>query len=647
MNQTIGFVEVWLAQILEIDFFEYGLENGSVAAAVDQSGFDEAFRVITYLWEKLDNRNPDFEPAIHNTVVAGMRMAIHKYWANDDLLNDLSGEDAKASNIYLNTVAVGPSGNRFSLDSIKDEINNRINNTDSESSEAEAEATEIENDDDESNNTTQEVEVVEEKKVPEWKILTDNVIEKVNATWSDRIFRDCEFPDDGVRVVVFGQDIDDSHLDKIVGVAKSIKKSIICMYNLSQVERTIEMLKANYNMSDLSKDILFFMMSVSNSKFAFIESSKVLCFGHEIDEMNAVAGIDQNKEIENIRNITTISYEEKEKRVSEILRSRKNSPVYKFDGIYKDTVTNVIWAVKDRCVVYFLIPYSNEKNKKFYLIAYDEFARRYGKSVPYNDLVKIDSEYMLRMQHNNKEEYIKFAVSSSKTITDQLKSKRDEHLAKYKEHLDKALEHAKIFQRYHDQIAYFNEEAFLEDERKKANDNYEQTMAIDKISSISVRDNMVHVYTHNIYAQDERTKRYHDIGTFHFTIGMHSNAYDQTKTLKIKNTKHQINTGSGIMNAPHVWAAGNICHGNLATGMTDAYKRRNLFELVYQVLLFLESANTSDSAGEKVNRWPEVSEEVALNKNYNGDTIYTVMKEMAEAEKKFDDALADAIPIHI
>ena len=93
--------------------------------------------------------------------------------------------------------------------------------------------------------------------------------------------------------------------------------------------------------------------------------------------------------------------------------------------------------------------------------------------MPYQDLVKSDTEYMVKMQNDNKEEYVKFAISSSKVITEQIKKKRDEHQKKYKEHLDKAMEHAKMFQRFHEQIEYFDEEKFLSDERKKANDTYE------------------------------------------------------------------------------------------------------------------------------------------------------------------------------
>jgi len=643
MDQTFGFIEVWLADILHIEYLEYALENGSIAAAVGQDGFNESFTAISYLWEKFD-QDDAFRPRVVDSIISGMKIAIHKYWANDDLLNDLTGERAKLSEVYLNVIGIGPG--RFSLDAIKDEINNRNinihqdNNADINNNEAIPEE--------------QNVDIKQNKElqfdtIPIWKTRIEEIVHIIKSiTYLDPT-RDEIFGEDKVRVVSFkGEEVSDDQFDRIIKTAKGIKKSVICIYSASDANLIIDALKRNYNMDDISKYVLFFIHSLPTSKFTLTENAKSLCFGYEIDEIYKIPGTsNENDEINKIRNDNSLNDAEKQDSINLILAERKNSPIYKFDGIYKDTVTNVIWAVKDRCIIYFLIPYSTGKNTAVYKCIYNELIRRYLKSLPYRELVKIDLEYMEKMHSNNKEDYINFAVESSKVITEQIKKKMEQHRSQYKEHLDQAMEHAKLFQKYFDQISYFDEKKFIKDQRNKANENYEQTMAIDKISAITVKDNTVHVYTHNLYAQDERTKRWHDIGTFHIAIGMHSNAYDANRTVIIKNTKHMIQVGASKMNAPHVWENGTFCHGNLASGMIDAYKRKNLFELVYQLILFLESANTSDSAGEKVNRWPEVSEEVALNTDYNQNSVYEIMEQMAQAEKKFDDALADAIPIHI
>lgn len=644
MDQTYGFVEVWLAKAINIEYLEYALENGAIAAAVDLDGFDKAFKTMVFLWDKLDKERA-FEPTIYPSIIAGMRLAIHKYWANDDLLNDLTGETAKASETYLNVVAIGPG--RFVLEVIKDEINNQYTVSEQEVPVGNAEAIPEEQ--------IVEAESAEPEPEPKPIVIPEWVarIEKIAASISEcsptsYITRDESIEEYRVRVIVYESEINNAQFSQLVDVANGVKKNIICINSSALTNKVIGFLKHDYDMTDLAKYVLFFITTPPIEKFSLQENVRALCFGHEIDEMYSISGTrNENEEIDKIRKSAELSDEEKEEKVGVIIRGRKNSPIYKYDGIYKDTVTNIIWAVQDRCLIYFLVPYAYDKNKNFFKVAYNEFVRRHLHSLPYGELVKIDAGYIAKMHTNHKEDYIKFAIESSKVITDQIRKKMQEHHEKYKEHLDQAMEHAKMFQRFHDQIAYFNEDKFVSDEYKKANDNYEQTMAIDKISAITVKDNTIHVYTHNIYAQDERTNRWHDIGTFHISIGMHSNSYDQEKTVSIKNTKHEINAGGTMMNAPHIWQNGTFCHGNLANGMTDAYKRRNLFEVVYQIILFIESANTSDSAGENVNKWPEVSEETALNINYHGDAVYEVMSQMVKAEKKFDEVLADAIPIHI
>jgi len=185
--------------------------------------------------------------------------------------------------------------------------------------------------------------------------------------------------------------------------------------------------------------------------------------------------------------------------------------------------------------------------------------------------------------------------------------------------------------------------AFEEKETAKAITTFNEVSAINKISAITVDNGTVHIYTKNLYVQDDRTGKYHDIGTFHIQIGMINSTYDVDNTVRIYNTKY---TGMGMNNgfqAPHVFEDGHACHGNLATGMIEAYRQRNLFDLVYQILIFLQSANTGDTAGQYINTWPEVPESVALSTEE--EDKFKI--EISETEKKFDAVLAEAIPIHV
>jgi lysozyme family protein len=101
------------------------------------------------------------------------------------------------------------------------------------------------------------------------------------------------------------------------------------------------------------------------------------------------------------------------------------------------------------------------------------------------------------------------------------------------------------------------------------------------------------------------------------------------------------------MQAPHVFQDGHICHGTLAIGMTNAYKKRDLYQLVLQLILFLQQANTDDAAGKYVNCWPEISEEMIRLQEQKATE-----KEPEKAEfinkpedQHFDEVLAGAIPV--
>ena len=80
--------------------------------------------------------------------------------------------------------------------------------------------------------------------------------------------------------------------------------------------------------------------------------------------------------------------------------------------------------------------------------------------------------------------------------------------------------------------------------------------------------------------------------------------------------------------------------------MVEAYKNRNLFDLVYQIIIFLETANVADGAGQYVNSWPEVSEEEAIGKEESKD-INFIYSAKTEVEQQFDNMLASALPITI
>lgn len=639
MTETYGFIEEWLAKFLELDFLNYPLDSGANIAAVDNVGFAKAERIVLELWEELEDSDPLLHPCISTSVIEGMHILVHTFWVNDDIFDEITSETAKELPVYYSIKALGTSGIRFNLEAIKNKIVESLNSTNKEQNDSQTEAVpaddvvEIKNEKKEIPKLTQREEKINN--------FFDTLKDISTSTIKDET---C----DGHRIVEIGINIPETLVNAFKGLATSINKHIVligCQATADYI--TKKKMKDTYDLKFIQSHTVILVMGSLSSNFDNCAQRSTICFGHNIKNMYILHSKgDDNSAITKIRNNSELSSTAKEDKISKIIHSKKNTPLYRYDAVYKDTVTNVIWAVKDRCVIHLLVDIK-DKYEAFYNTALLELARRFHNKLPYDALREIDNTYIEEMNDGNKADYISFSLVNSRIILDELKKKRDEHYKMYKDFHTKALEHAKIYQKFADQISYFDENKFVSDEKKKAEENYDHTLDLDQVSAIIIKDNAVCVYTHNIYIQDERTSRWHDIGTFLIEISMHSNSYDTSKTVRIHNTKYQIDAFTGKMQAPHVYEDGHICHGNLATGMIDAYSRRDMFGLVYQILLFVSSANTSDGAGQNVDKWPEVTEDIALGNTQGSDEEKNEkMRQLKEAEAVFDNQLADSIPIH-
>lgn len=102
------------------------------------------------------------------------------------------------------------------------------------------------------------------------------------------------------------------------------------------------------------------------------------------------------------------------------------------------------------------------------------------------------------------------------------------------------------------------------------------------------------VYTRNLLAFDDRTGAYHDIGRMKMTINMVDGA------IAFRNQDRQIRGH----HAPHVFGDGRPCMGNFAEMVADMVAEGNWLGLIQGAILFIETANTQDSAGQYVHTWP-------------------------------------------
>jgi len=623
-----GFIEKWLADILEIEYHEFGLNDGSAAALITKSKFEEIYSVVTKLWEE-DGDPEELRPREISSDVSGVKILFHKYWKNENILYGLT--DGPTKNIREMLAFATLPLPRFLSEGFNERIKsiykNMFNHAEASDNLAISEEREILEEQEES-------ESVENLKPTEEELFLDLFKKQYN------LYNFTEHSSTNKRI--FLQNNFSKNFNDLVYLAGEIDKNII-LINSHWDLSLFSLIKKQFKFSDIAKHTIIILANPTPSNGFFKPSisniATPICFGEKVFELNLLKGDDIKNSINNDFSLSEI---EKERKINLLENDPAPSIYSKFDYIFKDTCTNVIWALKDRCFLFMTFDVEKNSNNLFKKCII-EFGRRFDGNNSIEELNAIDKEYQKEISKKYEKEYIDFAVSSSNALIDQMKKDCEVQSEKYREHFQKAMEHGKIMTRLIEQIEAFDQKEFEKAQRKKATETYIETMKIPDVLSINVEQNIINVYTKNLYAQDERTLKWHDIGTFHIQIGMLSNSYDQDSTVKILNTKHQIKGLQTGMQAPHVFSNGTICHGSLISGMIEAYKRRDLFQLVYQLILFLQTANTDDSAGKYINQWPEVTEKIAI-----GELSYNELKNnLNENEKKFDEMLAEAIPVNV
>jgi hypothetical protein len=138
------------------------------------------------------------------------------------------------------------------------------------------------------------------------------------------------------------------------------------------------------------------------------------------------------------------------------------------------------------------------------------------------------------------------------------------------------------------------------DIREIARKELDKVLKNKKIISVKPDTQGVSLETAPIYCIDERTKKMHLIGEFTINLNFKSGrVFFFNKTLKRK-AFHDTS------NAPHVFSDGKPCLGTLEAYLPKMIARWELFNVAHLCINFLEQANTADTAGWHVHKWPEV-----------------------------------------
>jgi len=157
------------------------------------------------------------------------------------------------------------------------------------------------------------------------------------------------------------------------------------------------------------------------------------------------------------------------------------------------------------------------------------------------------------------------------------------------------------------------------------------------VIDLQIIDDIFHIWTDDIYCYDENGKRYY-IGKCRFTINLENT---DVRFFNLNNCRRSYWTDNDPH--PHVNGEnGQACLGSVATTIAELCANSEIYALVLICIDFLENANISDPAGEKVVNWDEVDAEGNIIVNASEIDAHTELCEHCENHFREEDMHGDA-----
>lgn len=619
-----GFVEKELAEAMQITgtidgWEQFSTSDGDVAAIIDADGFNAAIMAIKNVADDFGYSPEDV--AIVPSDVAGMRIILHPFWMNDIVFDALTPGSVKESELYL-SIRQETSDNRFVWNEFIDYFKAELYHQQDENEDEEEEPETILDPDLEPVRQAQQASPSPAPPPLESDEAT-KYIESIQRNWGTQFKRvECQ---NGKTVLVHKGSI--CLNEPLYEFAGKVGKHVVV------IERSTfgdHMKREARRLTKAIRDGVIFLYATPNHP---------KLYRPDVDITHTLFGCDVSSiyQIHGDRNVNS-NYDAMTDPAS------AGQLFSEFDYIYRDYKTGIIWALQKEKFEIFLTVNMNDVSTRLHNIILGELGDRYDGRLGYMEALKRDLEYFQMSSQYDQENFVKLAVNNSKNLINELKSQHLHAKESYVEHMNQAMEYAKVAQRLEESLLLMDEDKLVNEEKGRCIKMYEDVLTIPQVTAVKVTDETVNVYTHNIYVKHEKKGTWHDIGTFHIQIGMYGTKYDPSRTVRIFNTKHQIHAFEEQMQAPHVFGDGHLCHGNITGAMIDSYKRRDLYQMVLMLIMFVQNANLDDAAGAYLNKWPEVSEEIATKPVEEMKTAL-IFEDQTEEEKVFDEKLE--IPIHI
>lgn len=130
---------------------------------------------------------------------------------------------------------------------------------------------------------------------------------------------------------------------------------------------------------------------------------------------------------------------------------------------------------------------------------------------------------------------------------------------------------------------------------------FDSILALPQVRDVEINDDTLTIVTDTLYCLNPETNKYHEIGAFHIVIG----AEEDNHYIRWHNQTRSVDAMRDDMQAPHVFADGHACLGNLDEILPDLIARWELAIATQLAIQFIETVNVDDSAGRYIHRWPE------------------------------------------
>lgn len=140
-------------------------------------------------------------------------------------------------------------------------------------------------------------------------------------------------------------------------------------------------------------------------------------------------------------------------------------------------------------------------------------------------------------------------------------------------------------------------------EMEKFEREFDRLLSVPAVREVQAEGGLIKVFTDTLYATDPRSGKRHEIGAFRIEI----NTDGRGDGVRWFNLTRQIDAYERGMQAPHVFHPGHACLGNHKEVFPQLIGSYEFSIVAMLAIRFVESANTDDTAGRHIDRWPVAS----------------------------------------